>query len=63
MAKSSNYCSYLLSVVFSLPVYIYITISLMFCVLVYLYPLNEPVDYGKCDYLVFFPAENIATTT
>lgn len=28
-----------------------------------MYPLNEPVYYGKFDYLVLFPAENIAATT
>lgn len=39
------------------------TISFMFCVLVYVYPLNETVYYGKFNYLVFFPAENIATAT
>lgn len=35
----------------------------MSCVLVSMYPLNEPVYYGKFDYLVLFPAENIAATT
>lgn len=42
---------------------LYMTISFMFCVLVYVYPLNETVYYGKFNYLVFFPAENIATAT
>lgn len=61
MGSSSDYNRYLLSVVFSLS--LYVTISFMFCVLVCLYPLNEPVYYGKFDYLVLFPAENIAATT
>lgn len=42
---------------------LYIIISFMSCVLVSMYPLNEPVCYGKFDYLVLFPAENIAATT